>query len=162
MMPGLDRTHHGATHLRLASARCPCAIDCMLMEPGITLQGSAALLLQQLSWQNVSIAVAVVQQLSLLLQELAWEGEKKRLAVAKLRKYFLDDLEVEHIVLHAFRYCQLHLLLLCSGILMLTFFSVSKVSLYLRTLVSLHSCLLSAVHSRLHLLPVLFCCSQLP
>lgn len=40
-----------------------------------------------------------------MLQELAWESEKKRLAVAKLRKYFLDDLEVEHIVLHSFRYC---------------------------------------------------------
>ena len=40
----------------------------------------------------------------LIMQEMAWESEKKRLAVAKLRKYFLDDLEVEHIVLHAFRY----------------------------------------------------------
>lgn len=39
----------------------------------------------------------------LVPQELAWESEKKRLAVAKLRKHFLDDLEVEHIVLHAFR-----------------------------------------------------------
>lgn len=39
------------------------------------------------------------------LQELAWESEKKRLAVAKLRKHFLGDLEVEHIVLHAFRLC---------------------------------------------------------
>lgn len=36
-------------------------------------------------------------------QELAWESAKKRLAVSKLRKHFLDDLEVEHIVLHAFR-----------------------------------------------------------
>lgn len=45
--------------------------------------------------------------LSVVLQELAWESEKKRLAVAKLRKYFLDDLEVEHIVLHSFRYCSL-------------------------------------------------------
>lgn len=44
-----------------------------------------------------------------MLQELAWESEKKRLAVAKLRKYFLDDLEVEHIVLHSFRYCSLAL-----------------------------------------------------
>lgn len=38
-----------------------------------------------------------------MVQELAWDSEKKRLAVAKLRKHFLDDLEVEHIVLHAFR-----------------------------------------------------------
>jgi len=44
-----------------------------------------------------------------VLQELAWESEKKRLAVAKLRKYFLDDLEVEHIVLLSFRYCSLAL-----------------------------------------------------
>lgn len=44
-----------------------------------------------------------------MLQELAWESEKKRLAVAKLRKYFLDDLEVEHIVLHSFRYYTLAL-----------------------------------------------------
>ena len=29
------------------------------------------------------------------------------MALAKLRKHFLDDLEVEHIVLHAFRYCPL-------------------------------------------------------
>ena len=41
--------------------------------------------------------------LGCLLKELAWESEKKRLAVAKLHKHFLDDLEVEHIVLHAFR-----------------------------------------------------------
>ena len=38
------------------------------------------------------------------MQELACESEKKPLAVAKLRKHFLDNLEVEHIVLHAFRY----------------------------------------------------------
>ncbi len=44
-----------------------------------------------------------------MLQELAWESEKKRLAVAKLRKYFLDDLVVEHIVLHSFRYYSLAL-----------------------------------------------------
>lgn len=37
------------------------------------------------------------------IQELAWESEKKRLAVSKLRKHFLDDLKVEHIMLHAFR-----------------------------------------------------------
>ena len=40
-----------------------------------------------------------------MIQELAWESEKKRLALDKLRKHFLDDLEVEHIVLHSFRYC---------------------------------------------------------
>ena len=42
-----------------------------------------------------------------MLQEMAWESEKKRFAVAKLRKYFLDDLEVEYIVLHAFRWAPL-------------------------------------------------------
>ena len=46
----------------------------------------------------------VVIIIPVMLQELAWESEKKRLAVAKLRKHFLDDLEVEHIVLHAFRW----------------------------------------------------------
>ena len=38
------------------------------------------------------------------MQEMAWESEKKRVAVAKLRTYFLGDVEVEHIVLHAFRW----------------------------------------------------------
>ncbi|KAL0027158.1 hypothetical protein WJX79_011044 [Trebouxia sp. C0005] len=49
------------------------------------------------------IETQIKQEEKAVRQELAWESEKKRLAVAKLRKYFLDDLEVEHIVLHSFR-----------------------------------------------------------
>ena len=52
----------------------------------------------------MSSQVQIHTSLAQLLQEMAWESEKKRLAVAKLRKYFLDDLEVEYIVLHAFRW----------------------------------------------------------
>ena len=35
--------------------------------------------------------------------ELAWESEKKRLALEKLRSWFLADVEVERVVLHAFQ-----------------------------------------------------------
>lgn len=35
-------------------------------------------------------------------KELAWENEKARLMLAKVRKWFLDDVEVERIVLHGF------------------------------------------------------------
>ncbi|KAL3160143.1 hypothetical protein ABBQ32_010912 [Trebouxia sp. C0010 RCD-2024] len=48
------------------------------------------------------VEAQIKQEEEAVRQELAWESEKKRLAVAKLRKHFLDDLEVEHIVLHAF------------------------------------------------------------
>ncbi|KAL6756288.1 hypothetical protein V8C86DRAFT_2652820 [Haematococcus lacustris] len=36
-------------------------------------------------------------------RELAWETEKRRLALAKLKAFFLDEIEVEHIVLYAVR-----------------------------------------------------------
>ena len=35
-------------------------------------------------------------------KELAWESEKAKLMLAKARKWFLDDVEVERIVLHGF------------------------------------------------------------
>eukprot|EP01018_Ginkgo_biloba_P034090 Gb_18040 [translate_table: standard] len=36
-------------------------------------------------------------------KELQWECEKKNIGLSKLRRYFLDSLEVERIVLHAFQ-----------------------------------------------------------
>ncbi|KAI5061173.1 hypothetical protein GOP47_0023678 [Adiantum capillus-veneris] len=49
------------------------------------------------------IEVEIQSKVAEVKQELQWESEKKSTALAKLRKLFLDPLEVELILLHAFK-----------------------------------------------------------
>jgi hypothetical protein len=57
----------------------------------------------QLRELSIRWCVQALEAEEAVRKELQWESERARLALEKLRAAFLDDIEVERIVLRAFR-----------------------------------------------------------